>query len=45
MPTREIAGATVEMNEEGYFTNADQWTESMAAVIAEEEHQLPAAGL
>ena len=37
MPTREIAGATVEVNEEGYFTNQDQWTEAMAPVLAQEE--------
>jgi len=37
MPTREIAGTTVDVNEEGYFTNPDQWTEAMAAIIAEEE--------
>jgi len=37
MPTREIAGTTVDVNEEGYFTNPDQWIEAMAAVIAEEE--------
>ena len=37
MPTREIAGATVEVNEEGYFTHPDQWSEAMAAIIAEEE--------
>lgn len=32
MPTREIAGATVDVNEEGYFTDPDQWTEAMAPV-------------
>ena len=37
MPTREIAGATVEVNEEGYFTNPDQWTEAMAPELAREE--------
>ena len=37
MPAREIAGTTVDVNEEGYFTNPDQWSEAMAAVIAEEE--------
>ena len=37
MPTREITGATVDVNEEGYFTNPDQWTEAMAPVLAQEE--------
>ncbi|MCK5675949.1 MAG: TusE/DsrC/DsvC family sulfur relay protein, partial [Verrucomicrobia bacterium] len=37
MPTREIAGTTVEVNEEGYFTNSDQWSEAMATVIAQED--------
>ena len=37
MPTREIAGATVDVNEEGYFTNPDQWTEAMAPILAQEE--------
>ena len=37
MPTREIAGTTVDVNEEGYFTNPDQWTEAMAPVLAQEE--------
>ena len=37
MPAREIAGATVDVNEEGYFTNPDQWTEAMAVVLAQEE--------
>ena len=37
MPTREIAGATVDVNEEGYFTDPDQWTEAMAPILAQEE--------
>ena len=37
MPTREIAGTTVDVNEEGYMTNPDQWNEAIAAVISEEE--------
>ncbi|MEN8255236.1 MAG: TusE/DsrC/DsvC family sulfur relay protein, partial [Verrucomicrobiota bacterium] len=37
MPTKEIAGTTVDVNEEGYFTNPDQWTEAMAGVLAREE--------
>ena len=37
MPTREIAGITVDVNEEGYFTHPDQWSEAMAAVLAQED--------
>jgi tRNA 2-thiouridine synthesizing protein E len=37
MPTKEIAGTNVEVNAEGYFTDPDQWTESMAATLAREE--------
>ncbi|HEY5621324.1 MAG TPA: TusE/DsrC/DsvC family sulfur relay protein [Pontiella sp.] len=36
MPTKEIAGITVDVNEEGYFTHPDQWTEDMAGVLAQE---------
>lgn len=35
--TKEIAGTTVEVNEEGYLTNMSQWTEAIAAAIAVEE--------
>jgi len=37
MPTREIAGTTVEVNEEVYFAHPDQWSEAMATVIAQED--------
>ncbi|MBU0676881.1 MAG: TusE/DsrC/DsvC family sulfur relay protein [Verrucomicrobia bacterium] len=37
MATREIAGTTVEVNDEGYLTNPDQWNEEIAKVIAREE--------
>ncbi len=36
MPTRTIAGATVEVNDEGFFTQPDQWNEDMAAELASE---------
>jgi tRNA 2-thiouridine synthesizing protein E len=32
-----IAGVTVDINEEGYFTNPAQWTRELAAEIAREE--------
>ena len=34
---KEIAGQTVDVNEEGYLTDMSQWDESIAAAIAEEE--------
>ena len=34
MPTEVIAGTTVDVNDEGFFTDPDQWTESMAPEIA-----------
>ena len=37
MASREIAGLTVEVNEEGYLTDPGQWTEAMADVLAAEQ--------
>ena len=37
MSTLEIAGATVDVNEEGFMTNPDQWTPEIAVVIAQDE--------
>lgn len=37
MPTKTIAGISIEVNEEGYMTNASQWTKDVAAGIAKEE--------
>jgi dissimilatory sulfite reductase related protein len=37
MAKKIIAGVTVDVNEEGYFTNPAQWTREMAAEIAGEE--------
>ena len=37
MSTREIAGSTVEVNDEGFMTNPNQWTPEIAAVLADEE--------
>lgn len=37
MPTREIAGQTVQVNDEGYMTDSTQWNREIAAVIAAEE--------
>lgn len=34
---KEIAGNTVEVNEEGYLTNMAEWNEAVAAAIAAEE--------
>ena len=37
MATRDIAGKTVEVNDEGFLTNPAEWTPEIAAVIANEE--------
>jgi dissimilatory sulfite reductase related protein len=37
MPTATISGIHVALNDEGFFENPDQWTESMASEIAEAE--------
>ena len=37
MSTREIAGKTVEFDEEGFLANPDDWTEAMAEALAKEE--------
>ena len=37
MAQKTYAGVTVEVNEEGYFTNPAQWTKEIAKEIAKEE--------
>ena len=37
MPTATIAGVTVDRNDEGFFTDPDQWTEAMAPELARAE--------
>lgn len=37
MATRDIAGITVQVNDEGFMTNPNEWTKDMAAAIAQEE--------
>ncbi len=37
MPTRDIAGKTVQVNDEGFLTNPAEWNKEIAAVIAVEE--------
>jgi hypothetical protein len=34
--TRTIAGADVELNDEGFFVHPEQWDEAMGTVVAEE---------
>ncbi len=36
MPQKQIAGTTVEVNEEGYLTNNAQWNRDVALVLAGE---------
>jgi tRNA 2-thiouridine synthesizing protein E len=37
MPTQTIAGNTVDRNDEGFFTDPNQWTEEMAPELANAE--------
>ena len=37
MAQKNIAGATVDVNEEGYLTDSSKWTKEIAAEIAKEE--------
>lgn len=37
MPTATIAGTEVELNEEGFFVDPDQWTEGMVPELAAKE--------
>lgn len=37
MAQKTYAGLTVDVNEEGYFTNPSQWTKEIAVEIAGEE--------
>jgi tRNA 2-thiouridine synthesizing protein E len=36
MPTKTLAGTPVEVNDEGFFVDPDQWTRDMAPEIAQE---------
>jgi tRNA 2-thiouridine synthesizing protein E len=37
MPQKQIAGVTVDVDDEGYMTNHSQWTRDVAAALAQEE--------
>jgi len=37
MATKNYAGTTVDVNEEGYFTDPSQWNKEIASEIAKEE--------
>lgn len=37
MPTKTIAGMTVQVNDEGFMTNPAEWTKEIAVEIAKEE--------
>jgi len=37
MASKVIAGKTVEVNEEGFLVNAEDWTKEIAAELAKEE--------
>lgn len=36
MTTRTLAGTNVDVNEEGFFTEPDEWTKDMAVELAKE---------
>jgi tRNA 2-thiouridine synthesizing protein E len=38
MAQKTYAGTTIDVNEEGYFTNPSQWTKDIALEIAKEEN-------
>lgn len=38
MAQKTYAGVTVDVNDEGYFTNPSQWTKAIALEIAKEEN-------
>jgi TusE/DsrC/DsvC family sulfur relay protein len=37
MAEKEIAGKTVQVNDEGYMTNPEEWTREVAAEMAKED--------
>ena len=37
MPTKTLAGKTVEVDEEGFILNHEEWTKEMAPELAKEE--------
>ena len=37
MPTREIAGRTIEFDDENFMTDYKQWDEEIAKVLAADE--------
>jgi TusE/DsrC/DsvC family sulfur relay protein len=37
MPTKEIAGKTIQVNDEGFMTDPTEWDKDVAAAIAVEE--------
>ncbi len=38
MTTKNIAGVSVDVNEEGYLTDPSQWTREIASELAKEEN-------
>lgn len=37
MPNKDIAGTTIDVNEEGFLTDRSQWNKDVAAALASEE--------
>ncbi|GAG79704.1 unnamed protein product [marine sediment metagenome] len=40
MTTRDVAGKTVQVNDEGFMTDPNEWNKELAVVIASEEGSL-----
>lgn len=38
MPTKEIAGVTINVDDNGYMTNFDQWNKEIAQALAKENN-------
>ena len=40
MPTLEYQGRQIELNEEGFLANPDEWTEDIALVLAKDQENI-----
>lgn len=40
MPVIEVEGKTIQLNEEGFMSNPEEWSESIAEALAREEEGL-----
>jgi len=40
MPSIEVKGRTIELNEEGFLTNPEEWDEDVAQTLAKQEESI-----